>query len=266
MKATYNISEYEYLNLCKDILEFGIEKNDRTGVGTRSLFGRQLQFDLGRGFPLLTTKKVHFKSVAHELLWFLSGSTNIQYLKDNNVSIWDEWADQNGDLGPVYGKQWRNWSGQDQIATLIDQLRTNPDSRRHIVSAWNVAELDQMALPPCHCFFQFYVRGEYLDCQLYQRSADVFLGVPFNIASYALLMQMVAQQVEKKAGKLTITFGDVHLYNNHVNQLWTQLTRPAYDFPDILINKARDIFSYTIDDITLLNYKYHPAIKAPVAV
>jgi thymidylate synthase len=261
-----------YLDLLQQILERGTLKSDRTGTGTRSLFGHQLRFDLSEGFPLVTTKKVHLRSIIHELLWFLKGETNIRYLKENGVSIWDEWADERGELGPVYGKQWRSWEGADgkitdQVVELIDQIKKNPDSRRLIISAWNVADLPKMALMPCHTIFQFYVAEGRLSCQLYQRSADVFLGVPFNIASYALLTMMVAQVCGLQAGDFVHTFGDVHLYNNHVEQAQLQLSRKPYPLPVMKINpEVKDIFGFRYEDFTLENYQCHPAIKAPVAV
>ena len=255
-----------YHDLMRHVLDNGIDKSDRTGTGTRSVFGYQMRFDLSEGFPLLTTKKLHLRSIIHELLWFLKGDTNIKYLKENNVSIWDEWADARGDLGPVYGKQWRDWGGCDQIANVLDLLRTDPDSRRMIVSAWNVGELPQMALAPCHALFQFYVAGGRLSCQLYQRSADVFLGVPFNIASYALLIHMMAQQAGLQPGELVWTGGDVHLYNNHLAQAETQLAREPYPLPTLELRHAPSIDAYPYSDITLQNYQSHPAIPAPVAV
>lgn len=262
----------QYLDLLEYILEKGTVKTDRTGTGTSSVFGHQLRFDLAAGFPLVTTKKVHLKSIIYELLWFLRGETNIHYLKEHGVSIWDEWADENGELGPVYGKQWRSWEGAngvtiDQISQVIEQIKKTPDSRRLIVSAWNVAELPEMALMPCHALFQFYVAGGKLSCQLYQRSADVFLGVPFNIASYALLTMMVAQVCGLEAGEFVHTFGDVHLYNNHVEQARLQLTRKPYPLPVMKLNPdVKDIFGFRFEDFTLENYQSHPAIKAPVAV
>lgn len=261
-----------YLDLVKHILENGTDKSDRTGTGTRSVFGYQMRFDLKEGFPMVTTKKLHLRSIIHELLWFLKGETNIKYLKDNGVSIWDEWADENGELGPVYGKQWRSWTGadgktHDQIIDLIQQIKKNPDSRRLIVSAWNVAELPKMALMPCHTLFQFYVADGKLSCQLYQRSADVFLGVPFNIASYALLTMMVAQVCDLELGDFVHTFGDVHLYNNHFDQARLQLSRTPFPLPTMKINpEVKDIFGFTFEDFTLEGYQSHPAIKAPVAV
>ena len=262
----------QYLDLMKDILENGTKKTDRTGTGTISVFGRQLRFDLSKGFPLVTTKKLHLRSIIHELLWFLKGDTNIKYLKDNGVTIWDEWADENGDLGPVYGYQWRSWpapNGEkiDQISKLIDQIKHKPDSRRHIVSAWNPAEVDSMALPPCHAMFQFYVADGKLSCQLYQRSCDTFLGLPFNIASYALLTHMVAQQCDLEAGDFVWTGGDVHLYLNHIEQVNLQLTREPYPLPSLHIKrKPESIFDYRFEDFEILNYQSHPSIKAPIAV
>ncbi|MFM8588060.1 MAG: thymidylate synthase [Bacteroidota bacterium] len=262
----------QYLDLLQHILDKGTDKSDRTGTGTRSVFGYQMRFNLEEGFPMVTTKKLHLRSIIHELLWFLKGETNIQYLKENGVSIWDEWADDQGELGPVYGKQWRSWQGadgstHDQIKELIDQINKNPDSRRLIVSAWNVAELSQMALMPCHTLFQFYVADGKLSCQLYQRSADVFLGVPFNIASYALLTMMVAQVCGLKLGDFVHSFGDVHLYNNHFEQAKLQLTRTPFPLPTMKINPAvKDIFGFKFEDFELLHYQSHPAIKAPVAV
>lgn len=262
----------QYLDLLRHILENGTDKTDRTGTGTRSWFGYQMRFDLQEGFPLVTTKKVHMKSIIHELLWFLKGETNIAYLKENGVSIWNEWADEEGELGPVYGKQWRSWEGKDgkvvdQIRDLISQLRNNPDSRRLIVSAWNVAELQKMALMPCHTLFQFYVANSRLSCQLYQRSADVFLGVPFNIASYALLTMMIAQVCDLEPGEFIHTFGDVHIYNNHFEQVNLQLSRTPYPLPTMKLNPSvKDIFSFQFEDFKLENYQSHPAIKAPVAV
>ena len=262
----------QYLELMRHVLEHGTRKNDRTGTGTVSIFGPQLRFDLGAGFPLLTTKKVHLKSIVHELLWFLKGDTNTRYLKENGVSIWDEWADARGELGPVYGYQWRSWPAPDgrhidQISEVIAQIRKNPDSRRLMVSAWNVADLPKMALLPCHAFFQFYVAGGRLSCQLYQRSADLFLGVPFNIASYALLTLMVAQVTGLKAGDFVHTFGDTHLYLNPLDQAREQLSREPRRLPVMRLNPAiKDIFQFQYQDFTLENYDPHPAIKAPVAV
>jgi len=262
----------QYQTLLKHILANGIEKQDRTGTGTTSVFGYQMRFDLEKGFPLVTTKKLHVKSIIHELLWFLKGETNIAYLKENGVKIWDEWADANGNLGPVYGKQWRSWEGADnitidQISWLIAEIKRNPDSRRLIVSAWNVADLPKMALMPCHTIFQFYVANGKLSCQLYQRSADVFLGVPFNIASYALLTLMVAQVCELEPGEFIHSFGDVHLYSNHIEQAKLLLTREPFQLPTMRINPdVKDIFSFQFEDFTLENYQSHPSIKAPVAV
>ena len=262
----------QYLDLLQHILDKGAAKTDRTGTGTISCFGYQMRFDLAKGFPLVTTKKLHLKSIIYELLWFLRGDTNTRYLKEHGVSIWDEWADADGDLGPVYGKQWRSWEGADgkttdQITQLIEQIGRTPDSRRLIVSAWNVADLPEMALMPCHALFQFYVAEGKLSCQLYQRSADVFLGVPFNIASYALLTLMVAQVCGLEPGEFIHTFGDVHLYNNHLEQARLQLTRQPYPLPVMKLNPAiKDIFGFHFEDFTLENYQPHPAIKAPVAV
>jgi thymidylate synthase len=262
----------QYHDLLTHILEKGTDKTDRTGTGTKSVFGYQMRFDLAKGFPLVTTKKVHLRSIIHELLWFLKGETNIAYLKDNGVSIWDEWADSEGELGPVYGKQWRRWEGKngqvvDQIASLVQEIKKNPDSRRLIVSAWNVAELPQMALMPCHSLFQFYVADGRLSCQLYQRSADVFLGVPFNIASYALLTHMIAQVCQLEPGDFVHTFGDVHIYSNHFEQVKLQLSRQPFPLPTLQLNPAvKDLFSFRFEDIEILNYQCHPAIKAPVAV
>ena len=261
-----------YLDLLQHILDEGAVKTDRTGTGTISCFGSQLRFDLQKGFPLVTTKKVHLKSIIYKLLWFLQGDTNIRYLKEHNVSIWDEWADEQGNLGPVYGKQWRSWEGADgqtvdQITDLIRQIKTNPDSRRLIVSAWNVADLPKMALAPCHCLFQFYVSNGRLSCQLYQRSADVFLGVPFNIASYALMTLMIAQVCDLEPGEFVHTFGDVHLYSNHVEQAKLQLSRTPYPLPVMSLNpQVKDIFGFHYEDFTLEHYQSHPGIKAPVAV
>jgi thymidylate synthase len=262
----------QYLDLVKHIMESGTDKSDRTGTGTRSVFGYQMRFNLAEGFPMVTTKKLHLKSIIHELLWFLKGETNIRYLRENGVRIWDEWADEQGELGPVYGKQWRSWTGadgsvHDQITDLIQQINKTPDSRRLIVSAWNVGELSQMALMPCHTLFQFYVADGKLSCQLYQRSADVFLGVPFNIASYALLTMMVAQVCDLRPGDFVHTFGDVHLYNNHFDQARLQLTRQPYALPTMRINPdVKDIFGFSYGDFTLDGYTSHEAIKAPVAV
>ena len=262
----------QYLNLLQHIIDNGAEKTDRTGTGTKSCFGYQMRFNLAEGFPIVTTKKLHLKSIIYELLWFLNGDTNIKYLNENGVRIWDEWADKNGDLGPVYGKQWRSWEGAngvviDQISALIEQIKKTPDSRRLIVSAWNVGDLSKMALMPCHNMFQFYVADGKLSCQLYQRSADVFLGVPFNIASYALLTMMVASVCNLEYGDFVHSFGDVHLYNNHVEQAQLQLSRKPFPLPTMKINKeVKDIFSFQFSDFTLENYESHPSIKAPVAV
>ncbi len=262
----------QYLDLLQHILDKGTDKGDRTGTGTRSVFGYQMRFDLADGFPLLTTKKLHTKSIIHELLWFIAGDTNIKYLKDNGVSIWDEWADENGDLGPVYGKQWRNWPAPDgktidQLSELIEQIKTNPNSRRLMLSAWNVAEIGGMALPPCHCLFQFYVADNKLSCQLYQRSADVFLGVPFNIASYALLTQMMSQVTGLAVGEFVHTLGDAHLYSNHFDQVNEQLTRTPRALPTLKLNPdVNDLFAFKFDDIAIENYDADPTIKAPIAV
>src|SRR6187455_3173113 len=262
----------QYLDLLQHILDTGSQKHDRTGTGTISTFGYQMRFDLQKGFPLVTTKKVHTKSIIHELLWFLKGQTNIQYLKENGVSIWNEWAKENGELGPVYGKQWRSWEGKDgkivdQISDLVKQIKSNPDSRRLIVSAWNVTELPEMALMPCHTLFQFYVANGKLSCQLYQRSADVFLGVPFNIASYALLTLMIAQVCDLEAGDFVHSFGDTHLYVNHLEQAKLQLTRPTRPLPTMKINpEVKDIFAFRYEDFALEGYDPHPHIKAQVAV
>lgn len=261
-----------YLELLQHILDNGTDKTDRTGTGTRSVFGYQLRYDLSKGFPMVTTKKVHLKSIIYELLWFLNGDTNVKYLNDNGVSIWDEWADENGDLGPVYGAQWRSWQGAhgkvvDQITEVIDQIKKNPDSRRLIVSAWNAAEIPNMALAPCHALFQFYVADGKLSLQLYQRSADVFLGVPFNIASYALLLMMVAQVCDLEVGDYIHSFGDVHIYNNHFEQVNKQLSREPRPLPVMKLNPdVKDIFSFNFEDFTLENYDPHPGIKAPVAI
>jgi thymidylate synthase len=262
----------QYFGLLQHILDNGVHKTDRTGTGTQSCFGYQMRFDLQKGFPLATTKKIHIKSVFHELLWFLKGETNIAYLKEHGVKIWDEWADENGELGPVYGKQWRSWEGKDgkvvdQISDLITQLKKNPDSRRLIVSAWNVADLPEMALMPCHTMFQFYVAHGKLSCQLYQRSADVFLGVPFNIASYALLTLMIAQVCDLEPGEFIHTFGDVHIYSNHMEQVNLQLSRKPFPLPTMKLNPGvKNIFDFKLEDFTLENYQCHPAIKAPVAI
>ncbi|MBC3932831.1 MAG: thymidylate synthase [Undibacterium curvum] len=262
----------QYLDFMRHVRDHGTTKTDRTGTGTVSVFGYQMRFDLNQGFPLVTTKKLHLKSIVHELIWFLQGSTNIRYLKENGVSIWDEWADENGDLGPVYGSQWRSWptpDGQhiDQIQQLLDQIKNNPDSRRLIVSAWNVADIPQMKLPPCHALFQFYVADGKLSCQLYQRSADIFLGVPFNIASYALLTHMVAQQCGLGVGDFIWTGGDCHLYSNHMEQVELQLSRDTLPLPQLVIKRqAESLFDYQFDDFEFRDYQFHPAIKAPVAV
>jgi len=265
-------ADIAYLGLLDDILKNGVDRGDRTGTGTRGVFGRQLRFDLSAGFPLLTTKKVHLKSIILELLWFLRGDSNVRWLQEQGVTIWDEWANEEGELGPVYGKQWRSWETKDgrvidQIANVVAAIKTNPNSRRHIVSAWNPAEVDQMALPPCHCLFQFFVADGKLSCQLYQRSADVFLGVPFNIASYALLTQMMAQVTGLQPGEFVHTFGDAHLYHNHFDQARTQLARTPYAPPTMLINPERtDIFAFEYSDFKLEGYTAHPGIKAPIAV
>lgn len=262
----------QYLDLMRHVRENGTFKSDRTGTGTYSVFGHQMRFDLNAGFPLVTSKKMFLKGIIHELLWFLSGSTNIRYLTDHNVHIWDEWADEHGELGPVYGSQWRSWPGPDgntidQIARVVNDIKSNPDSRRHIVSAWNVAEVDNMALPPCHTMFQFYVADKRLSCQLYQRSADIFLGVPFNIASYALLTMMIAQVADLKLGDFVHTFGDAHLYANHLEQADQQLDRVPLPLPTMALNpEVKDIFGFSYDDFTLSNYRCHDAIKAPIAV
>ena len=273
----------QYHDLMRHVLENGTDKGDRTGTGTRSVFGHQMRFDLSEGFPLVTTKKCHLRSIIHELLWFLAGDTNIAYLKENGVKIWDEWADENGDLGPVYGHQWRSWPGHDtpspdgsgstsghtidQIKNLVEQIQNNPDSRRLIVSAWNPADIPKMALPPCHCFFQFYVADGKLSCQLYQRSADIFLGVPFNIASYALLTMMIAQVTGLKPGDFVHSFGDAHLYSNHFEQAREQLTREPYPLPEMHLNPhVKSIFDFKFEDFELVGYQAHPHIKAPVAV
>lgn len=262
----------QYLDLCRKVMNDGSLKEDRTGTGTKSIFGYQMRFDLNEGFPLVTTKKLHLKSIIYELLWFLNGDTNIKYLTDNGVRIWNEWADENGDLGPVYGKQWRSWGKPDgevidQIKIAIDQIKNNPDSRRIIVSAWNVGELDQMALAPCHAFFQFYVNDGKLSLQLYQRSADIFLGVPFNIASYTLLLMMVAQVCDLQVGDFVHTFGDAHIYKNHFEQIELQLTREPHPLPKMKINpNVKDIFEFKFEDFELENYTAHPHIKGAVAI
>jgi thymidylate synthase len=262
----------QYLELMQHVLDNGVEKTDRTGTGTRSVFGHQMRFDLQQGFPAVTTKKLHFRSIIHELLWFLKGDTNVAYLKHNGVSIWDEWADEQGNLGPVYGAQWRSWAAADgrtidQISQVVEQIKQTPDSRRLIVSAWNVGELNKMALPPCHAFFQFYVANGKLSCQLYQRSADIFLGVPFNIASYALLTMMIAQVTDLQPGDFVHTLGDAHLYTNHLEQAKTQLERQPHPLPKMQINPdVKSIFGFSFEDFELLDYQSHPHIKAPVAI
>nr|WP_083006205.1 thymidylate synthase [Halomonas sp. GT] len=264
--------EQPYLDLMRTVMEQGVDRNDRTGVGTRSVFGHQMRFDLSRGFPLLTTKKLHLRSIIHELLWFLKGDTNIGYLKENGVRIWDDWADENGNLGPVYGYQWRSWPNPnggsvDQISNVLEQIRTTPQSRRLIVSAWNPGQVDEMKLPPCHCLFQFYVANGRLSCQLYQRSADIFLGVPFNIASYALLLSMVAQVTGLEPGEFVHTLGDAHLYSNHLDQAQEQLSRTPKTPPRLVLNpQVTDLFDFTFDDIHIEDYESHPHIKAEVAV
>ncbi|WP_165995602.1 thymidylate synthase [Bacillus sp. Cs-700] len=261
-----------YLQLCEEILHNGTKKSDRTGTGTTSVFGHQMRFDLQEGFPALTTKKLHLRSIIHELLWFLKGDTNVKYLQDNGVRIWNEWADENGELGPVYGHQWRSWTGADgstvdQIAKVVEQIKTNPDSRRMIVTAWNPSEVDEMALPPCHCLFQFYVADGKLSCQLYQRSADVFLGVPFNIASYALLTMMMAQVCDLEPGEFIHTLGDAHIYNNHIEQVQLQLTRDTKALPKMKINpEVKSIFDFSFEDFELTDYHPHPHIKGEVSV
>lgn len=262
----------QYLELCEHVLTKGVKKEDRTGTGTISTFGYQMRFNLNEGFPLITTKKLHLRSIIHELLWFLKGDTNIKYLQDNNVRIWNEWADEEGNLGPVYGQQWRSWTSRDgetidQISELMEAIKTNPDSRRLIISAWNVGDLPHMALAPCHCLFQFYVAEGKLSCQLYQRSADVFLGVPFNIASYALLTHMIAQVCDLEVGEFIHTFGDVHIYNNHVEQVKLQLTREPKSLPKLVINKGvKDIFGFQFEDFEIVNYEAHPHIKGEVSI
>jgi thymidylate synthase len=262
----------QYLDLMRLVLEHGVRKPDRTGIGTLSIFGHQMRFDLSRGFPLVTTKRVHLKSVIHELLWFLKGDTNVRYLQERGVTIWDEWADENGDLGPIYGYQWRSWPAPDgrhidQVSRVVREIKENPHSRRLVVSAWNVAELDKMALTPCHALFQFYVAEGRLSCQLYQRSCDVFLGLPFNIASYSLLTHMVAQQCDLAVGEFVWTGGDVHLYLNHLEQARTQLAREPYPLPRLrILRKPPSIFDYAFEDFEFVNYRHHPAIPAPIAV
>ena len=262
----------QYHDLMRRVLEEGAKKEDRTGTGTLSVFGHQMRFDLSEGFPMVTTKKLHLKSIVHELIWFLSGNTNIQYLTDNGVKIWNEWADENGNLGPVYGHQWRSWSAPDghtidQISNLIERIKTKPDDRRLIVSAWNVADVPKMALPPCHCLFQFYVADGKLSCQLYQRSADIFLGVPFNIASYSLLTLMIAQVCGLKPGEFIHTFGDAHIYSNHLDQVKEQLSRSFFPLPEMHLNPhVKNIFDFKFEDFELVGYEAHPTIKAPIAV
>jgi len=269
--ATVETSERQYLDLLDDIMRNGVRRGDRTGTGTLSVFGRQMRFDLAQGFPLLTTKKLHVKSIVLELIWFLSGATNVGWLRERGCTIWDEWADADGELGPVYGKQWRSWAtpgGQtiDQIANVVRSIRENPESRRHIVTAWNPADVDDMALPPCHCLFQFYVADGRLSCQLYQRSADVFLGVPFNIASYALLTQMVAQVTGLRPGEFVHTLGDAHLYLNHLDQARLQMARQPYPPPTLALAPRADLYAFEADDIKVEGYKAHPTIRAPIAV
>ncbi len=262
----------QYLDLLDHVLKNGVEKEDRTGTGTISVFGYQMRFDLADGFPVMTTKKLHLRSIIHELLWFLNGDTNIKYLNDNRVSIWDEWADENGDLGHIYGYQWRSWPAADgkhidQISQVIESIKTNPDSRRHIVNAWNVGELDNMALPPCHIMFQFYVANGKLSLQMYQRSADIFLGVPFNIASYALLLKMVARVTHLVPGEFVHTFGDAHIYNNHIEQVKLQLTRDTFVLPEMKLNPSvKNIFDFKFEDFELVNYQAHPTIKGEISV
>ncbi|MFI9487014.1 thymidylate synthase [Promicromonospora sp. NPDC052451] len=265
------VIETPYEDLLRDVLATGTRKGDRTGTGTRSVFGRQIRYDLAQGFPLITTKRVHLKSVVYELLWFLRGDSNVRWLQERGVKIWDDWADESGELGPVYGVQWRSWPTPDgghvdQIAKVVEQIRTNPDSRRHVVTAWNPAEVDDMALPPCHALFQFYVADGKLSCQLYQRSADLFLGVPFNIASYALLTHMVAAQTGLEVGEFVWTGGDVHIYDNHVEQVETQLARDPYPYPSLRLAPRDSIFDYEYEDVEVLGYVSHPTIKAPIAV
>ena len=267
-----NARSDQYEELMRFVFEHGVDKSDRTGTGTRSHFGYQMRFDLQQGFPLVTTKKIHLRSVIYELLWFLRGDSNIRWLQENGVSIWDEWADSEGELGPVYGVQWRSWptpdgGSIDQISQLVEQIKNNPDSRRHIVAAWNVANIDEMKLPPCHCLFQFYVADGKLSCQLYQRSADIFLGVPFNIASYALLTHMIAQQCDLEVGEFIWTGGDAHIYSNHFEQVKEQLSREPYPYPKLtILRKPESIFDYRFEDFEFENYQHHPLIKAPVAV
>lgn len=262
----------QYLDLLERVLEEGNNKSDRTGTGTKSVFGHQMRFDLSKGFPVTTTKKLHLRSIIHELLWFLKGDTNVKYLQDNKVRIWNEWADENGDLGPIYGYQWRSWPSADgehidQISQIIDSIQNNPDSRRHIVNAWNVSEISKMALPPCHILFQFYVANGKLSCQLYQRSADIFLGVPFNIASYALLTMMIAQVTGLEAGDFVHTIGDAHIYNNHMDQVKLQLSRDTKELPTMKLNpEVKSIFDFKIEDFELVNYEAHPTIKGDIAV
>ncbi len=267
----------QYLDLLDHVMTTGVDKGDRTGTGTRSVFGYQMRFDLTEGFPVVTTKRLHLRSIIGELLWFLRGETNVRWLQERGITIWDEWADERGDLGPVYGHQWRSWPTPDgrrvdQIVGVIEAIRTNPDSRRHVVSAWNVADVDRMALPPCHTMFQFYVRpaddggAAFLDCQLYQRSADIFLGVPFNIASYALLLTMVAQQTDLRPGHFVHTLGDAHLYSNHVEQARLQLSRDPMPLPAVVVARRQSIDAYDLDDVELVGYRAHPSIKAPIAV
>jgi thymidylate synthase len=271
MARVTTLPDTQYEDLLRRVMADGDPKSDRTGTGTRSVFAQQLRFDLERGFPLITTKRVHFRSVAYELLWFLRGDGNVGWLRDHGVTIWDEWADADGDLGPVYGVQWRSWPTPDgghvdQISDVLRTLRSNPDSRRMIVSAWNVGEIPQMALPPCHAFFQFYVADGRLSCHLYQRSADLFLGVPFNIASYALLTHMIAAQVDLRVGEFVWTGGDCHIYDNHVDQVREQLSREVYRFPRLELRQASSLFDYEFDDIEVVDYRHHPTLKAPVAV
>jgi thymidylate synthase len=266
-----DVADTQYEDLLRLVMASGVHKSDRTGTGTRSVFGHQLRYDLSAGFPLITTKRVHFKSVAVELLWFLRGEGNVKWLQENGVTIWDEWADANGDLGPVYGVQWRSWPTRDggtidQISQVLDTLRRDPDSRRMIVSAWNVGQISEMALPPCHAFFQFYVADGRLSCQLYQRSADLFLGVPFNIASYALLVHLIAQQCDLDVGEFIWTGGDCHIYDNHHVQVREQLSREPFEFPKLEVRRAASLFDYSYEDLTVVGYEHHPAISAPVAV